>query len=200
MTTARRIGIYGGTFDPVHLAHLVLAEQCRDQMRLDEIWFVPAHHPPHKSTVAVTPADHRRQMLEFAIAGHEHFRICSVELDRTGPSFTVDTLETLTSQHPAVEWSLLIGADSLRDFPNWRGPERITQLAHIVVVNRGQDALPDLEPYRQRFGDVWSVVTMPGLDIAASDIRLRTQQGRSIRYLVPRAVEVYIQQHGLYRV
>lgn len=199
MTTARRIGIYGGTFDPVHLAHLVLAEQCRDQARLDEIWFVPAHYPPHKMSVTITSPRQRREMLEFAIAGHEHFRISPVELDREGPSFTVDTLELLTSQHPDVEWSLLIGADSLHDFPTWRHPERITQLARMVVVNRGHEPLPDLQTYRNRFGDVWDVVTMPGLDISASEIRQRVQQGRTIRYLVPRAVEVYIHQHGLYR-
>lgn len=199
METPRRIGIYGGTFDPVHLAHLVLAEQCREQAGLDEIWFIPAHHPPHKDSVMISSASHRRQMLEFAIAGHDRFRISTVELDRAGPSFTVDTLEALTQQHPAVTWSLLIGADSLHDFPTWRQPERITQLARLVVVNRGQTPLPYLQPYRDRYGDVCDVVRMPGMDIAASDIRQRVQQGKTIRYLVPRAVEVYIRQHHLYR-
>jgi len=199
MTTNRRIGIYGGTFDPVHLAHLVLAEQCRDQLDLQEVWFVPAHHPPHKSSTEISSPVHRKQMLEFAIAGHERFRISTVELDRAGPSFTVDTLESLSRQYPHTTWSLLIGADSLHDFPTWREPARIAQLARMVVVNRGQEPLPDMQLNRDAFGDVWDVVTIPGLDLAASDIRQRVQQGRSIRFLVPRAVEVYIHQQNLYR-
>src|SRR5262249_50969290 len=110
-----RIGIFGGTFDPVHLGHLVLAEQCREQCRLDGVWFLPAGSPPHKSRGDITLAKERLEMLEFAIAGHERFRIKSAELDRTGPSFTVDTLAEFHRDSPEHEFFLLLGADSVHD-------------------------------------------------------------------------------------
>ncbi len=193
-----RIGIYGGTFDPVHLAHLVLAEQCREQLSLDEIWFMPAAHPPHKAIAGISPAKDRLQMLEFAIAGHAQFRISELELNRPGPSYTVDTLQQLVAERPEVEWSLLIGADSLRDFRTWREPERIARLAEIAVVNRGGETAPDLATFRQEFGNRIRQVEIPDLQISATDLRQRVRSGRSIRYLVPRAVEVYIRQSGLY--
>ncbi|OYW20904.1 MAG: nicotinic acid mononucleotide adenylyltransferase [Planctomycetales bacterium 12-60-4] len=194
-----RIGFFGGTFDPVHLGHLVLAEQCREQAKLDEVWFAPAAMPPHKTRQDITDGLHRLKMLEYAIAGHEHFRVTSIELDRTGPSFTVDTLTVLKEQHAHVDWSLMIGADSLRDFHSWREPERIVEMARIVAVNRGGDPTPDVNSFRSQFGDCVSLVEIPGLQISATDLRARVASGRSIRFLVPRAVEVYIQQQGLYR-
>ena len=194
-----RIGIYGGTFDPVHLAHLVLAEQCREQSGLDEVWFLPAARPPHKVGVTISDARHRVAMLEFAISGHPQFRVNPLELERSGPSYTVETLRELTRREPDVEWSLLMGGDSLRDFPTWREPDEIVALARIVAVNRGTEDLPGCAEFRARFGERLDVVQMPGLEISASDIRARVAAGRSIRFLVPRAVEVYIQQQQLYR-
>jgi nicotinate-nucleotide adenylyltransferase len=194
-----RIGIFGGTFDPIHLGHLLLAEQCREQLRLDEVWFVPAGQPPHKTGASHTSGGQRREMVEFAIAGHAQFRVSTIELDRTGPSFTVDTLTQLCEQHPEHEWWLLIGADSLRDFPTWRQPERIVELARVAAVNRGDQRLEETAAFTARFGAALDVVTMPGVNLAASDLRRRVAEGRSIRFLVPRAVEVYIEQHQLYR-
>ncbi len=194
-----RIGIYGGTFDPVHLAHLVLAEQCLEQAELDEVWFVPAAQPPHKLGASISAAAQRLAMLEFALAGQPRFRVDRVELDRSGPSFTVDTLSQLHIRHPNTEWHLLLGADAIRDFPTWREPARILELARIVAVNRGGQPLPDLAPVEGGAAARVQVVEMPGLEISATDLRARVAAGRSIRYLVPRAVEVYIQQHGLYR-
>lgn len=194
-----RLGIYGGTFDPVHLGHLVLAEQCREQLALDEVWFVPAGQPPHKRETALTPGRQRLEMLELAIAGHERFRAVNLELDRSGPSYTVDTLAALHAQNPARELFLLIGADSLRDFPTWREPQRIAELARVVAVNRGEQPDPDLTAFRAAYGDRIDLVRMPGLDISATDLRRRAAAGRSLRYLVPRAVEVYIQLHRLYQ-
>jgi nicotinate-nucleotide adenylyltransferase len=198
-----RIGVFGGTFDPVHLAHLVLAEQCREQARLDEVWFVPAGAPPHKSHGDITPAKQRREMLELAVAGHECFRIQPLELDRDGPSFTVDTLDQFHRESPQHEFFLLLGADSVRDLPTWREPHRILQLATVVAVNRGDR--PGFQPaaltndFTPQELDGFLTVQIPGLDLSSSDIRQRVRAGRSIRYLVPRAVEVYIAQHGLYR-
>jgi nicotinate-nucleotide adenylyltransferase len=195
---AMRIGIFGGTFDPIHWGHLLLAEQCREQLSLDEVWFVPAGVPPHKLAAARTSGAHRRQMVEFAIAGHEQFRVCDLELQRPGPSFTVDTLRELHRRHPEHDWWLLIGADSLRDFPTWREPEQIVQLARIAAVNRGDQPPPDTAAFVSQFGDRLCVVTMPGVNLSASDLRRRVRSGRSIRFQTPRAVEVYIQQQHLY--
>lgn len=197
-----RIGIYGGTFDPIHLGHLVLAEQCRERCRLDEVWFIPAGSPPHKAENDISPPQRRLEMLELAIAGHDRFRVQTLELHRPGPSFTVDTLQHFHDEHPDRELFLLLGADSVADLPTWREPQRIFQLATVVAVNRGDSSPIDRSIVSENFGkDVAEriiSVQMPGLEIASRDIRQRVNSGRSIRYLVPRAVEVYIAQHRLY--
>ena len=198
-----RLGIYGGTFDPIHFGHLVLAEQCREQCGLDEVWFVPAALPPHKLTNTISSADSRCGMLELAIAGHPAFRVSRIELDRQGPSFTVTTLEHLKAANEARELFLLIGADSLRDLPYWREPARILELATVAAVNRGDRPLPDTTELRQSVGPIVDErilrVSMPGIDISSTDIRARVREHRSIRYLVPRAVEMYINHHHLYQ-
>lgn len=194
-----RIGIYGGTFDPIHLGHLILAEQCREQLGLDEVWFVPAGEPPHKRAEPLSSGRQRREMVDYAISGHAFFRVSEIELERDGPSFTIETLMQLNQLHPDQQWWLLMGADSLRDFPTWREPKQIVQLARIAAVNRGDQPLADAAEFAARFGDRLDLVTMPGVNISASDIRHRVAAGRSIRFLVPRAVEVYIQQQGLFR-
>jgi nicotinate-nucleotide adenylyltransferase len=194
-----RVGIFGGTFDPIHLAHLILAEQCREQLGLDEVWFVPAGEPPHKLAVPRTSGQHRRAMVEFAIAGHANFRLSDIELQRGGPTYTVDSLRALRQTFPEHAWWFLMGADSLRDFPTWRQPADIVSMSRIAVVNRGDMAELDTAAFVARFGDRLDVVPMPAVHLSASDIRRRVAEGRSIRFLVPRAVEVYIQQQGLYR-
>jgi len=193
-----RIGVYGGTFDPVHFGHLVLAEQAREQLRLDEVWWIPCQVSPHKTERVLTPGQARLEMLELAIAGHAAFRALPVEINRPGPSFTVDTLSELVADHSGHEWWLLMGADSLRDFPLWREPGRIVQLARIAAVNRGIAPPPAVEAFQERFGDRVDVVSMPGLEISASDLRERIARNRSVRFLVPRSVEAYIEQHQLY--
>lgn len=197
-----RLGIYGGTFDPIHYGHLMLAEQCREQCELDEVWFVPAAQPPHKLDVTISSAKARCEMIEFAIAGHPQFRLSRIEIERTGPSFTVTTLEQLQAEDASRELFLLIGADSLHDLPQWREPQRIQELSTVVAVNRGGQLQPDRLLLEQRLGSAEAArlrfVQMPGMDLSASDIRQRSAEGRSIRYLVPRAVETYIAQNHLY--
>ncbi|REJ93903.1 MAG: nicotinate-nucleotide adenylyltransferase [Planctomycetota bacterium] len=196
-----RLGIYGGTFDPVHYGHLILAEQCREQCALDEVWFIPAAVPPHKIGDQISSGETRCEMLELAIAGYPEFQVSRMELERDGPSYTVDTLSALQSEDPTRELFLLIGADSVADFPTWREPSRIADLARLVVVNRGDDA-PDLSAVESALGaDVVEridEVVMPGVDLSATDLRGRVAEGRSIRYMTPRAVEVYVAEHGLY--
>lgn len=200
-----RLGLFGGTFDPVHYGHLLLAEQCREQCQLDEVWFLPSGSPPHKQDATITVAKQRVEMLELATAGHLGFRVNDIELKRSGPTYTVDTLRALTaeSDQPGRELFFLIGADSLDELVTWREPEEIAKLATIAAVNRGGEPLPESDIVRERLGpDIAAgiqTVEIPGTDISSTDIRRRVANGRSIRYMVPRAVEEFIIQHGLYR-
>jgi nicotinate-nucleotide adenylyltransferase len=192
-----RIGVFGGTFDPAHLGHLVAAEQAREQARLDQVAFVPAARPPHKMERSLTPFGHRVEMLSLAIAGHPAFRVEELERDRPGPSYTVDTLEELHQRLPDAELALVLGADCLPDLTTWREPERIGQLAEIVLVPRPGVAVAQektVTPIR-----IGTIIEMPLVDISSHDIRQRVSARRSIRYLVPRAVECYIESHLLYR-
>jgi nicotinate-nucleotide adenylyltransferase len=197
-----RLGILGGSFDPVHLGHLVMAETCRERLRLDEVWFVPAGHPPHKTDRELAPAKARADMLEFALAGVSEFLISDIELKKDTTSYTVETLETLVSEDSRRELFLLIGADSLHDFPSWKEPQRITQLAQVVAVNRGRQDPPALDELEEKLGpdavDRIQIVNMPGIDLASTDIRHRVRSGHSIRFLVPKAVEAYIHEHKVY--
>jgi nicotinate-nucleotide adenylyltransferase len=200
-----RIGIFGGSFDPVHYGHLILAEQCREQGRLDQVWFVPAPRPPQKQEDALTPFAQRVEMLALAVAGHPAFRVDELEKDRPGPSYTADTLEEIHRRLPDAELFLLLGSDSLRDLPQWYDPARIVQHASLLVMARpgsavddpaGYDTLLQLPPgVRLRL----EVVDVPQIDISSRDLRRRVRQQRSIRYFLPRAVEAYIQEKRLYQ-
>ena len=197
-----RLGLFGGTFDPVHFGHLLLAEQCREQCELDEVWFLPSGSPPHKDDAEITAARHRVGMLELAIAGHECFRVNEMELQREGPTYTVDTLQALTDERLDDELTFLIGADSLRDLPTWREPQRILELATIVAVNRPDRDITDATRLTDCLGEAAAerirIINMPGIDLSATDIRGRLAAGRSIRFMTPRAVEAYIEQHAVY--
>jgi nicotinate-nucleotide adenylyltransferase len=200
-----RVGIFGGTFDPVHLGHLVLAEQAREQGRLDEVWFVPAPRPPQKDGQAITRFDARVEMLALAIAGQPAFKIDELEKERTGPSYTVETLAELRRRHPGDTFFLLVGGDSLADLPGWRDPRGIVEQAGLLVMTRPGVALLGAEELRRRLGLAddsplsLEVLQTPQIDIASRDLRRRVAEGRTIRYLVPRAVEAYIRDKGLYR-
>ena len=198
-----RLGIFGGTFDPVHYGHLLAAEQCREQCRLDEVWFVPAAVPPHKTGVEISPGKARAEMLELAVAGLPQFRVSRMELEREGPSFTVDTLTELRRDDSSWELFLILGADSLADFATWREPRRIAELATIVAVNRGR-VTPEVNAAAGQLGREFQarvqVVEMPAVDLASTDIRRRVREGRSIQFMTPRAVDLYLRQHNLYEV
>lgn len=200
-----RLGLLGGSFDPVHYGHLLLAEYCREACRLDAVWFVPAAVPPHKQTRALTPAAQRIEMLELAIGGHEAFTASTLEIDRGGVSYTVDTLAALHEQRPDDALFFLMGADSLADLPLWREPARICVLATPIVVRRGEAPEPDFNSLRdlvtaERLDEIRRcAVQMPRIDLSSSEIRRRVARGQSIRYQTPRAVEKYIETAGLYR-
>jgi nicotinate-nucleotide adenylyltransferase len=202
----RRVGVLGGTFDPVHYGHLVIAEEVFATLQLSEIVFVPAGEPPHKTSVDITAAEHRLKMLELAIASNPHFTISKVDLDRPGPSYTVDMLQLLGKQWgEQTAISFIIGSDSLEELLGWHNPSGILeQLTHLVAVkrpgyseseayyNRLETRLPGI---KQRL----LVVDTPQFDISATDLRQRVAEGRPIKYQTPESVESYIVQYGLYR-
>src|SRR5262245_48962521 len=200
-----RLGLYGGSFDPVHYGHLLLAECCREALRLDEVWLMPAAIPPHKQTQDRAIAKHRLQMIELALAGHEQIRVSSIETDRGGVSYTVETLAQIQTLQPQATLFLLMGADSLRDLPTWREPDRICALSLPAVVRRGSAAEPDfsvLAPLvsAERLAKIRSAqVCMPLIELSSTDLRHRAATGQSLRFRTPRAVEKYIETHGLYR-
>lgn len=199
---SRRLGIFGGSFDPVHVGHLLLAESCREQCSLDCVWFLPCGQPPHKPQGTLTAGRQRADMLEFAIAGDPRFAVCDIELERDGLSYTVETLRQIHDEAPSRELFFLMGADSLADLPQWREPNAILELATVVAVNRGHKPPPDLTQLESRLGPTVRqrvrLVTMPAIDISATDLRERVRSGRSLRFRVPRAVEEYIGQNELY--
>ncbi len=190
-----KLGIYGGTFDPIHLGHLILAETVREELELDEVWFVPAFQNPHKQGQSTTPPKARMEMLRFAIAGNPFFRLNELEIKRKGTSFTYETLQTIHKENPDDELFLLIGADSLTDFPNWREPETILELAQVVAVNRGRELAVIPESLN---ADRVTLLNMPAIDISATDIRRRCAERESIRYLTPRSVQLFIEANQLY--
>jgi nicotinate-nucleotide adenylyltransferase len=197
----RRVAVFGGTFDPVHHGHLVAAEEVRHALALDEVLFVPAAVPPHKLGDSMAQARHRVAMLELALAGNPHFALSRVDLDRPGPHFTVDML-ALVAEALGVDTELyfLMGADSLRDLPTWRDPAGILRQARLVVVER-PGYLPDLTALSALLPELperLTLVPIPAMGIASSDIERRVGEGRPIRYQVPAAVEAYIYANGLY--
>ena len=198
-----RIGIFGGTFDPVHMGHLILAEQCRDQAKLDEVWFLPSYIPPHKAGAGVTRFEQRCDMLDLAVAGHPAFRIDRIEKELPEPSFTARTLAELHARHPGNEFFLLMGSDCLPDLPGWYEPRQVIELAGLVVVPRPGVMLWTAERLAKALGvDVSAVrlrfVACPMIEIASRELRRAVADGMSVRYMVPRAVEEYVRERKLY--
>jgi len=197
-----RLGILGGTFDPPHIAHLVMADQARSQLNLACVFLVPVGQPPHKVGRPVTPIEHRLAMTQLAIAGDPSLALSRVDVDRPGPHYTADTLALLRAAHPDDELYLLIGSDSLRDLTAWRDPVRIVAQARLAVMRR-PDAEPDMQALESALPGISARVEWvgaPWLDISSHDIQRRVRAGLSIRHLVPAAVEQYIVEHGLYRL
>jgi nicotinate-nucleotide adenylyltransferase len=197
-----RLGVLGGTFDPIHIGHLILAEGARDALQLERVVLIPAGQPPHKHSIRVTAPHHRLQMVRLAIAGNGHLAISHVDLDRAGPSYTVDTIRLLQEAWgPDARIHFLIGGDSLSELPTWYQPERLIEICQVVAVPRpGYD--PDLDALDREIpgaADRVRVLHTPLVDLSATEIRDRVRNHRSIRYLVPELVEQYIYRHRLYR-
>ena len=199
-----RIGLFGGTFDPIHMAHLIVAEEVRLAAGLDRITFIPAHRPWLKADREITDAEHRLRMVRLAIASNPFFDVSTAELDRPGPSYTVDTVEAMRRKaDPDDELYFIAGADALADMPRWKDPSRLMTLCHIIGVRRPGAPEVDMEALGAFIPGVCGCIRMvevPQLDISSTMIRARLRKGLPVRYLVPSEVERYIAEHRLYSI
>jgi nicotinate-nucleotide adenylyltransferase len=197
-----KLGIMGGTFDPIHIGHLIVAEDVRSELKLDQVMFMPAGDPWMKSDRQITAASHRAAMVELATISNPCFCISTMEIDHPGWTYTVDTLEQLSRDHGGeTQFFLLIGWDGLKTMPSWKAPYRISKMATIVTFPRPGVDKPDIASLEERMPDLSKRIVMrdgPYLGISSTDIRKRLAEGRSIHYQVPEAVEKYIAEHGLY--
>jgi nicotinate-nucleotide adenylyltransferase len=202
MDVSLRLGILGGTFDPIHHGHLVAAQEVAGSLALARVLLIPVRQPPHKEEEPGASAEHRLAMVRLAAAGNPSFEVSTLEFDRSGPSYTVDTLRILASEQPDAELYFIVGMDSLADLPRWHDPGGILRLAHLVGVHRPgwcPESLSQLEAVVPEAAGRVQIIEIPELDISSTDIRERIRTGRSIKYLVPDAVANYINEQGLYR-
>jgi nicotinate-nucleotide adenylyltransferase len=206
--TDLRVGILGGTFDPIHFGHLVIAEQVREALSLDRVLFIPAFDPPHKPEEGMTPAEARAEMAELAIAGNPRFAVSRIELAREGVSYTADTLGALVAEADAAgiarQFHFIMSTETLAQLQTWHDPSRLLSQCRLAVVPRPGWPLPDEAGLRSMLPagaapDIVDLVHTVPLANSASDVRRRAAAGNSIRYLVPPEVEAYIHEHGLYR-
>jgi nicotinate-nucleotide adenylyltransferase len=197
-----RLGVLGGTFDPPHVGHLILAEEARTRLQLDKVLFVPAGDPWRKAGQEITLAQHRLAMVQLMLVSDPHFEVSTLEVERPGPSYTVDTLEALHQQHGSgLELYFILGEDALHDMPHWKDPARIVSLAWLAVAPRphgSESGVVDLEDVVPGLSERIVPLPMPTIDISSTALRERARAGLSLRYLVPLAVEEYIRRHGLY--
>ena len=190
-------GLLGGTFDPVHLGHLVLAESARETFRLDKVFFVPAGNPPHKPGQVMAAATDRLRMVKIAIAGNPHFIVSPIELERSGPSYTIDTVAALRADTPGLNWGLIVGSDTLQEISTWRNYQDLIPQVWLLAAARPGTPLtmpPDLSPWADRI----KFFAPPSLDISATMLRDRIYRGLSLRYLVPEGVAHYIAERRIY--
>ncbi|HJP87502.1 MAG TPA: nicotinate-nucleotide adenylyltransferase [Candidatus Limnocylindrales bacterium] len=194
-----RIGMMGGTFDPIHVGHLAIADDVREALDLEKILFIPAGAPPHKQASTVTAVEHRVAMVEAAIEDNEGFELSRIEVDRPGPSYTVDTVEQLSASFAVT---VILSVETFLELPTWHAPDRLFAAARVAVVPREGYAAPDPAWLAQTFPgreDRVRYVEAPHLGVSSTGIRARIAAGRTIRYLVPPAVASYIAAHGLYQ-
>ncbi len=198
-----KLGVLGGTFDPPHNGHLLIARAALTQLGLARVLFAPTRQPPHKLRNKITPVEQRIEMVRLAIAPHPQFALSRVDVDRAGPTYTVETLRLLREQfNDAVEWFFIMGMDSLVNLPTWHAPAQLIQLCRLAVFPR-PGFVADWDALERQIPGVRARVVLldaPALDIAASDLQARVRAGQSIAHLVPEAVARYIAEQGLYRV
>lgn len=189
----KRIGVFGGTFDPPHLMHLLIAEEALEACELDQVWFLPSYQPPHvQGKTARASAEQRADMVLLAIRDNERFAICRAEIERKGKSYTVDTFRELTEKYPNYHFHFILGADMVDDLPTWHQVTELSKLTSFIAFKR--PGYPETHP---TFADV-RYIDMPKVDLSSSFLRRRLRQGRSCRYFLNDAVINYIKERGLY--
>lgn len=199
----KKVGIMGGTFDPIHIGHLMLAEQAYDKFGLDKVLIMPTGNPPHKDNSVSATTKHRVQMARLAIENNKHFELSLIEVERSGYTYTYETLEELTKKNPDVEYYFIIGADSLLDFDKWKEPQRICQNATLLVATRYNLSSEELENQIDEVAHkynakIYSLET-PNIDISSKLLRTLVNTGKSIKYYVTTDVERYIYKNKLYK-
>jgi nicotinate-nucleotide adenylyltransferase len=196
-----RLGLFGGTFDPPHLGHLVVAQEAVERLSLDRLVFLVAGLPPHKVGEALSPPRIRLEMTAAAVAGNRSFEVSDLELGREGPSYTVDTLRYFRSIHSDAEIFFILGADQLAEFHEWQEPDEVATLSTVVAVSRSGVDPDQVQPVKFPSGKSLDFVHLgvPRVDISSSEIRARVREGKSVRYLVPEDVTRIIETHCLYR-
>lgn len=199
-----RIGILGGTFNPIHNGHLLMAEYTREAMELEQVWIMPSGRPPHKHHPVLVTDDDRCEMIKLAIQDNPAFVFSDMEMIRQGMTYTADTLAQLKEQYPEHEFYFIMGADSFVELSTWYQPEQIFSLAEIVVVNRQGTTKHQFVEYRdlyeKKYGKEAFLVEMPFVGISSTNIRLRAATGLSVRYQVPGVVAEYMEKNGLYQI
>lgn len=195
----RRLGVMGGTFDPIHHGHLLTAEEALVQFDLERVIFVPTGRPWMKEEVAVSPAEDRHLMTVIATASNPRFAVSRIEIDREGPTYTVDTIRMLADENPDAELFFITGADAILEIFHWKDPDEILSLAHFIAATRPGYDIAAFEKEAPTSHPKVTVMDIPALAISSTDIRRRVRDGRPIRYLVPEGVKSYIEKAGLYR-
>jgi nicotinate-nucleotide adenylyltransferase len=195
-----RLGILGGTFNPPHLGHLVSAQEAYLQLGLDRVMFVPARIPPHKPVDDEPGVEHRLELCRLAVRGDERFTVSDVEIVRAGPSYTVDTLDELTSKAPDSELFLILGGDIAAGLPDWHEPEKVLSLSTLAIAERPGTTRAQIEGALERLrgGERATFFPMPTIELSSTEIRRRVRAGQPIRYIVPDAVAAYIRDNQLY--
>ena len=185
------VGILGGTFNPIHLGHLLIAEGARVELKLDEVIFIPSLIPPHKPDTGLIPSEHRYAMVVLATQDNPHFTVSAIEVERPGRSYSIDTLKRLRSERPRDKFVFIIGSDSLRELGAWKGVDELFKLSRFAVApRRGYEI--------KKIPEGVQTVHTPLIDISSSEIKKKLREGRSVRYLVPERVRGYIAKHALY--
>ncbi|MBB5337246.1 nicotinate-nucleotide adenylyltransferase [Pectinatus brassicae] len=198
----KKVGIMGGTFDPIHYGHLMTAEAVRDEYNMHQVIFIPAANPPHKSDWHITAARHRFNMTLLATCSNPYFEVSDIEMRRIGPSYTIDTVKELIQIYPDdTEFYFITGADAMQELPSWHKIDELLEICHFIAATR-QGCLPDVTAIKKHFGDLGNEhihrLATPELEISSTDIRERLEKGYSIKYILPEPVEQYIRKEHLY--
>lgn len=199
----KRIGIMGGTFNPIHMGHLIMAENAYEQYRLDEVIFLPSKNPPHKRSADLVKEEDRKKMISLAIDGNSHFSMSTLEFEREGKTYTIDTMEILRKENPSNEYFFLIGADSLYNLESWHRSEDLMGMTSFLVATRDQYSYKEMnvfaESLKEKYGADIAFLNTPTIEIASRELREKVRLKKSITYYVPERVREYIRTHKLYK-